>query len=123
MQGLGAVGTLAASAGLYRWFNPVRKMDLETAAIEGQTATITFSTSGRMIDVETTSTILEAAEQAGVSLPWECRSGICGQCKVRCTTGRVRMDSRDALSKAEEAVGYLLACQSHPIDPTVAIEA
>ena len=35
MQGLGAVGTLAASAGLYRWFNPVRKMDLETAAIEG----------------------------------------------------------------------------------------
>ncbi len=33
MQGLGAAGTLAASAGIYRWFNPVRKMELETATI------------------------------------------------------------------------------------------
>ena len=96
---------------------------LDSTLIEGQTATITFSTSGRMIDIDSTSTLLEAAEQAGISLPWECRSGICGQCKVRCTTGRVSMDSRDALSKAEEAVGYVLACQSHPIAPTVAIEA
>ncbi len=33
MQGAGAAGTLAASAGLYRWFNPIRKMELDTAAI------------------------------------------------------------------------------------------
>lgn len=34
MQGVGAVGTLAASAGIYRWFNPVRNMELDTAAID-----------------------------------------------------------------------------------------
>lgn len=34
MQGVGAVGTLAASAGVYRWFNPVRNMELDTAAID-----------------------------------------------------------------------------------------
>lgn len=33
MKGLGAVGTLAASAATYRWFNPVRKVELDTAAI------------------------------------------------------------------------------------------
>lgn len=33
MQGLGAVDTLAASTGIYRWFNPVRQMELETVAI------------------------------------------------------------------------------------------
>jgi ferredoxin-NADP reductase/DMSO/TMAO reductase YedYZ heme-binding membrane subunit len=91
--------------------------------LEGQAATITFSKSGTMIDMDASSTILEAAEQAGVALPWECRSGICGQCKVRCTTGRVRMDSRNALSKGEEANGYILACQSHPIAGEVTIEA
>ena len=34
MQGVGAVGTLAASAGVYRWFNPVRNMELDTATID-----------------------------------------------------------------------------------------
>lgn len=35
MKGLGAIGTLAASAATYRWFNPVRTMELDTAVIEG----------------------------------------------------------------------------------------
>jgi methionine sulfoxide reductase catalytic subunit len=34
MQGVGAIGTLAASAGVYRWFNPVRNMELDTATID-----------------------------------------------------------------------------------------
>ncbi len=33
MQGIGAVGTLAASAGVYRWFNPVHHAELATANI------------------------------------------------------------------------------------------
>ncbi len=33
IQGLGAVGTLAASAATYRWFNPIRKAELDTATI------------------------------------------------------------------------------------------
>lgn len=90
---------------------------------EGKTSTISFATSRQTIDIEASTTILEAAELAGVALPWECRSGICGQCKVRCTTGRVRMDSRDALSLREEDNGYILACQSHPASETVTVEA
>jgi ferredoxin-NADP reductase len=90
---------------------------------EGKTSTISFGTSRQTIDIEASTTILEAAELAGVALPWECRSGICGQCKVRCTTGRVKMDSRDALSQREESNGYILACQSHPATEAVTVEA
>lgn len=90
--------------------------------VEGQLATVTFTKSGQMADIESTVTILEAAEQAGVALPFECRSGICGQCKVKCSAGRVRMVSRDAISKSEESKGYILACQSHPIDDAITIE-
>ncbi len=89
----------------------------------GETASITFALSKQQVEVEASSTILEAAEQAGVALAWECRSGICGQCKVRCTSGRVRMDSRDALTQAEEAKGFILACQSHPVEQSLVIEA
>ena len=95
----------------------------DTDVLEGQTSMITFATSKQMIEIEASTTILEAAEQAGVTLPWECRSGICGQCKVRCASGRVRMDSRDALSRGEEANGYILACQSRPAAEAVTIEA
>ena len=90
---------------------------------DGETASISFATSSQKIEIDASTTILEAAEQAGVVLPWECRSGICGQCKVRCTSGRVKMDSRDALTKAEEANGFILACQSHPAAEFITIEA
>ncbi len=82
-------------------------------------ASVSFKLSSQTADIDSGTTVLEAAEQVGVAIPWECRAGICGQCKVRCTTGRVRMDSRDALTKAEEANGFILACQSHPISDNV----
>lgn len=90
---------------------------------EVQSATVRFVLSGQTVNVDTNTSVLEAAEQVGVALPWECRAGICGQCKVRCSSGRVRMDSRDALTKTEEANGYILACQSHPKTESVSIEA
>ncbi len=37
MKALGAAGTLAASSAVYRWFNPIRKMELETAKIDDLT--------------------------------------------------------------------------------------
>ena len=89
----------------------------------GNTATVSFAKSGQTTEIDATNTILEAAEQAGVSLPFECRSGICGQCKVKCSSGKVHMSSRDAITKLEESQGYILACQSHPIDETITIEA
>ncbi len=46
MKALGAAGTLAASAGIYRWFNPVRKMELNTAEI-GELATTELTTEQR----------------------------------------------------------------------------
>jgi glycine betaine catabolism B len=95
----------------------------ESDAGDASSAIITFGASNQSVDIEAPTTILEAAEQAGVELPWECRAGICGQCKVRCTSGRVRMDSRDALTKQEEENGFILACQSHPVTESVSVEA
>lgn len=80
---------------------------------EGQVVTIAFQKSG----TETASadqTILEAAEDAGVDISYECRSGICGQCKVKLVTGLVRMDTQDALTAADRTKGLVLACQARP---------
>jgi glycine betaine catabolism B len=94
---------------------------VNSAAIES--ATIAFNQSHREVTIDGSQTILEAAESGGVPLPWECRSGICGQCKVKCIEGRVHMDSTDALSLSERQSGLILACQSHPLDDRVVIQA
>src|SRR5262249_53242897 len=82
--------------------------------------TATFARSGRRATVAAESTLLEASEAVGVNLPFECRSGICGQCKVRLLEGNVVMDSEDAISRSEKDAGWVLACQARPLtDVTV----
>jgi glycine betaine catabolism B len=74
---------------------------------------VTFARSQVDAPVSADATVLDTAEEAGVDLPWECRSGICGTCKVRLLAGSVRMDAEDALSPAEKKQGLILACQAH----------
>lgn len=82
-------------------------------------ALIRFSQSSQSRLVPRQTTVLEAAEELGIDLPFECRSGICGQCKVRLTEGRVTMDAEDALSPGDKKAGYILACQSHALEELV----
>ena len=78
-------------------------------------ATIQFLPSNQTLPVENDYTVLELAESADIEIPYECRSGICGQCKVRLTKGKVSMACQDALTPDEKRHGYILACQAKPL--------
>jgi ferredoxin-NADP reductase/DMSO/TMAO reductase YedYZ heme-binding membrane subunit len=80
---------------------------------DGAVATIVFKRSGKVAELSPEQTVLEAAEATGVDIPFECRSGICGQCRTRLIAGRVTMDVQDALSAADRSKGLILACQAH----------
>jgi ferredoxin-NADP reductase/DMSO/TMAO reductase YedYZ heme-binding membrane subunit len=75
----------------------------------------TFSKSGRTVGMRSEISLLEAAESIGVELPYECRAGVCGQCKVRVLSGSALMDVEDAISGSEKADGWILACQARPL--------
>lgn len=77
-------------------------------------ATITFARSNVRLEVSSELSILEVAEASSIELPYECRSGICGQCKTRLIEGAVIMECEDALSTSEKANGLILACQARP---------
>lgn len=81
----------------------------------GSLSTIHFARSNIQAQISSETTILEAAEDSSVEIPYECRSGICGQCKTRLVGGNVVMDCDDALSRAEQAAGFVLACQARPL--------
>ena len=58
--------------------------------------------------------ILEAAERSGLALPYSCRDGICGTCRVKVLAGQVSLGEQYALEPWELAAGFTLACQAQP---------
>jgi ring-1,2-phenylacetyl-CoA epoxidase subunit PaaE len=58
--------------------------------------------------------VLDAAERAGLELPFSCRSGICATCRVRCVAGKVDMMHNIALAPWELEAGFILCCQARP---------
>ena len=42
--------------------------------------TVTLKASGKTFQAKPSQTILEAASDAGITIPYGCRSGMCGSC-------------------------------------------
>lgn len=81
--------------------------------------TVQFQRTGTSVDAPRSLTILECAEEASVQIPFECRSGVCGQCKTKLVSGRVTMDAQDALTASDRAKGLVLACQARAVRDVV----
>jgi ferredoxin-nitrite reductase len=94
-----------------------------TPVIEAAPAQVQFAIAGKTIDCTEATSILDVAEQAGVTIDSSCRSGTCGTCKHKLLTGQVRYEGEpDALDAEEQAAGYVLTCIAHPVGHIV-IEA
>jgi ring-1,2-phenylacetyl-CoA epoxidase subunit PaaE len=65
--------------------------------------------------------VLDAAERAGLALPFSCRSGICATCRARITEGAAVMTHNIALERWETDLGFVLCCQARPTTPTLEI--
>ncbi|MGN6329303.1 MAG: 2Fe-2S iron-sulfur cluster-binding protein [Rhodanobacter sp.] len=76
--------------------------------------TVTLQASGRQFPVATGETVLGAAQQAGVALPYSCRAGVCGSCKAIMLEGSCEYPTNapQALSAGELAQHAILPCQA-----------
>ena len=73
-------------------------------------------------NVEPHQTILEAALELDIDLPYSCQAGMCTACMGKCTSGKVQLDEEDGLTKSELNQGYILTCDAHPLTKGVVIE-
>lgn len=69
--------------------------------------------SDKELSVSGTMTVLDALEASGVRVPYSCRAGVCGTCKVKRLSGEVAASASDVLTAADAAAGYILTCSSH----------
>jgi ferredoxin-NADP reductase len=61
-----------------------------TRTTAGTGGAVTFARSGRTVDVDGATSLMDAGEDAGVTMPFGCRMGICQSCVVPLVEGRVR---------------------------------
>ena len=79
----------------------------------GAQVTVILQGRKRVFEVEDPeSTLLDAAEDAGLELPWSCRGGICSTCRARVTEGDVELLENYALEDWELDAGFTLVCQA-----------
>jgi ring-1,2-phenylacetyl-CoA epoxidase subunit PaaE len=67
-------------------------------------------------------TIIEAAEAAGLELPYSCRGGMCCTCRAKLVEGKVEMAVNYSLEPWELAAHYILTCQSRPKTPKLVLD-
>lgn len=66
--------------------------------------------------------ILQAALQNNIQLPYSCRSGICSACVAFCKTGKVEMAKNEVLTDEDIAKGWILTCTGHALTDDVEVE-
>lgn len=86
---LGDAERVWAAAGIADQLH-VERFAVARTAPAGGGGTVTFAASGKSVTADAATTLLEAGESVGVSMPFGCRMGICQSCVVTLVGGHVR---------------------------------
>jgi CDP-4-dehydro-6-deoxyglucose reductase len=83
--------------------------------------TVTLQPSGHTYPVAADTTLLQAALDAGLTLPYGCRDGACGACKATVVSGDIDHGKAQehALPLTERAAGGVLTCCARPLSDVV----
>jgi ferredoxin-NADP reductase len=115
-QVLAQLGVPAAQVRYEQFDLAVAASQVNTAVAEpavspngGDAVSVTFETSGVTTSALSSLTLLEVAEEAGVTMSSSCRSGVCQSCRTRLKSGDADCRS-DVLDPEDRTAGFILPC-------------
>ncbi|GAB4031217.1 2Fe-2S iron-sulfur cluster-binding protein [Spirosoma gilvum] len=102
----------------------VEPVVLAPPPIIAQDRTVLIRFRGREVEIQVPAykSILQAALDEGVALPYSCRGGRCSTCAARCLSGQVHMTINDVLTEHDLVDGWVLTCTGFPESDGVVIE-
>ena len=107
---------------LYELFTSEDTGAIETN-VEGQTElTIMVDDEETTFSMDTKETVLDAALEHDLDVPYSCQGGICSSCIARIVEGKAEMRKNQILTDEEIEEGLILTCQAQPLTPKLKVD-
>ncbi len=94
----------------------------EVGGAQAARLTLTLDGATRVISMAPGQTLLEAALENAIDVPYACTAGVCSTCRCRVISGEVEMAANHALEDYEVRQGFALSCQSRPLTAEIEVE-
>lgn len=92
---------------------PVARGAAVTLTLDGRSTTFTLPAGVPVLD---------GAQRVRPGMPFACKSGVCGTCRARVTSGTAVMRRNYALEEDETSAGYVLTCQALPSSGALSVD-
>ena len=88
----------------------------------GSSAKIIYDEETLDLDIPEKMTILDAALQKNIDVPYSCQGGVCSSCIAKITSGSATMIQNNILTDEEVKEGLVLTCQAIPETKEITVD-
>lgn len=107
---------------LFELFSASTQTDQIEGKAEGGSLEITYDEMTHKIENTEGKSVLDAALQNKLDVPYSCQGGVCSSCIARIKSGTAEMETNQILTDQEVEEGLILTCQAHATSGHLAVD-